>query len=265
MLNDVALLSGKIAINHGHSGNIHCYVCILCVSGIIELQINGIHVVLEDRSGITLKYASHIDLKNNLCPTTFNGYVLLMSKNYAESITSTPFLPDFYDRQEPQAIKLPADEFDLVKTGIEFIEKIMNMSKDSSCTNVRQITRIVFRLALEKFYLQQNLSDQPSHILANFFNILDTHYKERKTLQFYAEKLGTSTKYLSSLLVRKTGKSFSEIKSQKILLDATDMLLGKETIRTISYELGFGDAGNFCRFFKKQTGMTPHEFRRSKA
>ena len=57
LLNDVALLSGKIAINHGHSGNIHCYVCILCVSGIIELQINGIHVVLEDRSGITLKYA----------------------------------------------------------------------------------------------------------------------------------------------------------------------------------------------------------------
>jgi AraC family transcriptional activator of pobA len=36
------------------------------------------------------------------------------------------------------------------------------------------------------------------------------------------------------------------------------------TIEMVAYELGFGDPGYFCRFFRRRTGMTPSEFRRER-
>lgn len=51
------------------------------------------------------------------------------------------------------------------------------------------------------------------------------------------------------------------------LLYDTRLSLAKEylqtqdkTIQAIAYELGFSESGNFIRFFKKQTGQTPHAF-----
>ena len=51
--------------------------------------------------------------------------------------------------------------------------------------------------------------------------------------------------------------------NDRLVIEAKRMLFEKKEMRIkeISFELGFSDASNFVKFFKKNTGMGPTEFR----
>ena len=51
---------------------------------------------------------------------------------------------------------------------------------------------------------------------------------------------------------------------ERVLLDAKRHLTySKASASEIAYDLGFSDSAYFSRFFKRQTGMSPIEFRRT--
>lgn len=97
-----------------------------------------------------------------------------------------------------------------------------------------------------------------------FFKLLLQYHKEEKTMQFYADKMCLTPKYLSTIVKEKTGRTaFSWINEAlistiKYLLKTTD-----KTILQISDEMNFPNPSFFGRFFKKHTGMTPVKYRES--
>lgn len=86
------------------------------------------------------------------------------------------------------------------------------------------------------------------------------------SLETVAEKLNVHPTYLSILFKEAVGVNFKtyvleyKMKMAKQMLMATDM-----PVHSISDKLGYMDAMYFSRIFKKQTGMTPGEYRRSLA
>lgn len=110
-------------------------------------------------------------------------------------------------------------------------------------------------------------SDSTSHqeeLVERFFKLLLEHHKDEKTLQFYADKMFLTPKYLSTVVKDRTGRTaFSWINealiaSVKYMLKTTDM-----TVLQISEEMNFPNPSFFGRFFKKHTGMTPLQYRDS--
>ena len=96
----------------------------------------------------------------------------------------------------------------------------------------------------------------------NFCVLLDRHYDKERKNNFYAEKLGLSEKRLNQVLFEKTGKTVTGLIHGRLVLEAKRKLIsGKLTIKEIAYGLNFQDHSYFTRFFKKQTGMTPEEFK----
>lgn len=97
-----------------------------------------------------------------------------------------------------------------------------------------------------------------------FFRLLLANHKTEKSLQFYADKMCLTSKYLSTIIKERTGRTaFSWINealvsSTKYMLKTTDL-----TILQISEELNFPNPSFFGRFFKKHTGMTPVQYRES--
>ena len=58
------------------------------------------------------------------------------------------------------------------------------------------------------------------------------------------------------------GLSPKKIINKEIILKAKNLLAeNKIIIKEISEELGFADAPHFVKFFKKETGMTPGQFK----
>ena len=114
---------------------------------------------------------------------------------------------------------------------------------------------------------------EPSHhmdvkrsesILKEFFSLLQTHIREEVELDFYAEKLCISKKYLSLIVKEKTnvpaGKVIAAIRAEL----AAEMLRDPEkSIQQIALELSFSDQSSFGKFFRKHAGISPLRYRQS--
>ena len=69
---------------------------------------------------------------------------------------------------------------------------------------------------------------------------------------------------ISAACVAAVGVSAKVCIARRLTLEAKS-LLARTTlaVQTIAYELGFGEATNFGKFFLRETGMTPLGFRQS--
>ncbi|MFJ9949058.1 helix-turn-helix domain-containing protein [Kitasatospora sp. NPDC091207] len=77
-----------------------------------------------------------------------------------------------------------------------------------------------------------------------------------------AQELGVSPGHLQTLVKQATGRTPGRLIRQQQTLEAKRLLASTElTIRHVAREAGFVDPAYFCRFFRRETGMTPGEFR----
>ena len=96
-----------------------------------------------------------------------------------------------------------------------------------------------------------------------FLMLLESNYQQVRNTDFYAGKLGISSKRLNQILKEKLDKTGMQIIHDRIILEAKRKIIHSEnTLKEISYDLGFSDRPYFSRFFKKQTGQTPEEFQK---
>jgi AraC-like DNA-binding protein len=96
-----------------------------------------------------------------------------------------------------------------------------------------------------------------------FLMLLEGNFQTVTNIDFYAGKLGISSKRLNQILKEKLDKTGTQIIHDRIILEAKRKMIHSEiTIKEIAYELGFSDRPYFSRFFKKQTGQTPEEFQK---
>lgn len=76
-----------------------------------------------------------------------------------------------------------------------------------------------------------------------------------------ARSLGMSSRTLSRRLSR-AGTSYSEILNAVRMAKAAELMRGGWPIHAIGMQVGYSDASNFRRAFKRWTGQTPEAFRR---
>jgi AraC family transcriptional regulator, transcriptional activator of pobA len=99
-------------------------------------------------------------------------------------------------------------------------------------------------------------------MVARLRALVDAHFREQRLLGFYAEKLGVTVDRLNDHVKRSTGITPGHLIRQRVLIEAKRQLVfTAQPIHDIAEELDFADPSHFARFFRKQTGTTPHEFR----
>ncbi len=91
---------------------------------------------------------------------------------------------------------------------------------------------------------------------------IDHHYNKTVMLEEVAEKIGLSSYYLSKLFKEKFEVTFIEYITNIRIQKAKDLLLGGKTpLKEIAMNIGYKDPNYFSRVFKKETGLSPSEYR----
>ncbi len=98
--------------------------------------------------------------------------------------------------------------------------------------------------------------------IKNLEQLLEKKYKQQKSAAFYASELNITLKHLNRICNEILKKTTTEVIVDRIILEAKRMLLDKNwTVNEIAFELGYEDYSYFSRLFKKNSGMSPSEFR----
>lgn len=112
--------------------------------------------------------------------------------------------------------------------------------------------------------LKEDSSFESSLSFLKFRKILEISYRKNWSVSKYAQELNISTKTLNNLIKSKTGKTTSNMISDRIILEAKRKLSHSNSfVNEIGYDLGFQDPSYFVKFFKKHINLTPSEFRKS--
>lgn len=125
----------------------------------------------------------------------------------------------------------------------------------------------------ERFYQRQFITRKiANHQVLNQVEELLKAYLDNEallsdglpTVQYFADALNISAKYLSSLLKQLTGQTMQQIIHEKLIEKAKEKLsTTRMSVSEIAYQLGFEHPQSFNKLFKSKTKQSPLDFRQS--
>lgn len=96
-----------------------------------------------------------------------------------------------------------------------------------------------------------------------FIQALEASFVKEHSLRYYARRLGYSESTISRACLAAEGRSAKEAISRRVLLEAKRLLAhSTASVADVAHQLGFSEATNFVKFFRRNAGVTPKVFRR---
>jgi AraC-like DNA-binding protein len=101
-------------------------------------------------------------------------------------------------------------------------------------------------------------------IFHHFANLVNQYAEKEHNVAFYADRLCLTPNHLGATIREISGMTVQDwihrriIQQAKLLLMYSDMPVGE-----IAERLNFSTSSSFCKFFKKETNMTPRKYRES--
>lgn len=96
-----------------------------------------------------------------------------------------------------------------------------------------------------------------------FMLLLEEHYLHTRNTDFYADKIGISTRRLNQILKEKLQKTGMQLIHDRVILEAKRQIIHSDhTLKEIAFLLEFKEYPYFSRFFKQHTTQTPEEFKK---
>lgn len=189
------------------------------------------------------------------------GYQLMFGPEF---LSDTPQQWPFFSFSAEPKLQLSPAHFKEVMQEMEKIEEEYNKA---DWLAVRIIIHRLWVLLsmLERFYETAHPTSNllpVRRMVKTFLALLEDHYKENATVEFYAEKLHVTPQYLNIVCKKETGITAGNCIRQRLLLEAKRLLtLTGQDVKEIAYALGFSDTSYFSRFFRRYTKQTPIAFR----
>jgi AraC family transcriptional activator of pobA len=128
---------------------------------------------------------------------------------------------------------------------------------------LKRLIIIVTRLAKDQFINENELPGEKLDIVRKYNFLVESHYRTQHQVKFYADQLYKSPKTLSNLFALYNHKSPLLIIQERVIMEAKRLMFYTDkTVKEISYELGFEDAGHFGKFFKRHTGQSTSDYKK---
>jgi len=217
-----------------------------CLFIVLSGQILQIDNFSEDFKGLTIilakKFWDGFPFDNNLEFPLFR------------SIRENPFIP-----LKEEELNSMTDYFRLLQSTIR---KKENQNRSAAVKHLTAAFFYGFGYQYHQVPEKIHISKQDK-LVRDFLLLARENYRKHRAVEFYADKLCLSPKYLSKVLKQKSGKSAADWIEDHVILEAKALLKSTSwTIQHISEELDFPTQSFFGKYFKRRVGLSPMEYRK---
>lgn len=243
------------------------YALCICTAGEINIEIDR-HQYKVDANSFLISAPSTI-VKFLKTSDDFMMKLLFFDKNFLIKNISNPFIiekMELFSKGSYSIVKTTAKNSELLQNLLSYLKK---KSRKQGKFTEEIVRTIIFNLLLETAEMMENKNrngaekeDGKKDLYLKFSQLIRENIRQQKTVQFYADQLCISNKYLIEIIKKAIGKTPHEVIDETLLKEAYVMLGNPEiTISEIAFELQFNSASAFGRFFKKHTSLSPSEYR----
>lgn len=202
-----------------------------------------------------------------------SGWVLLIHPDllWGTWLAKTIKKYDFFDYAVNEALFLSDKEKTIINGIVENIKteyqnNIDKFSQDIIISHIETLLNYSERFYQRQFITRKKSNhqvlDQVEQLLNTYFDDEDLISKGLPSVQYIAESLNISSKYLGSLLKQLTGQTTQQHIHEKLIEKAKERLSTTSlSVSEIAYELGFEHSQSFSKLFKTKTNQSPLEFR----
>lgn len=128
---------------------------------------------------------------------------------------------------------------------------------------LRLMTRAFF-LGLGHFLHKPATTEKSrqDEITSTFIQLVERYYRQQRDLGYYADTMGLTPKYLSTVVKQTSGKSAVEWIEKYVTLDAiTQLTSTQKSVKQIAYDLNFPSQSFFGKYFARVVGISPAGYR----
>ena len=202
------------------------------------------------------------DFKTKPC-----GKAVLFTQDFADEISARLQVPIF---SLDYLINSYSPVFTVSDTLKETSEALLlEITRETNDKNVDVfITQLLFSSLLFKLLrerpknIKNQLTDRQIKKITLFLMLLESNYTVSRNASFYADKMSISYKSLNQLCKLTTHKTAKQLIDEFTIMEIKrNLIVEKHQVKEIAYTFGFQEVTNFIKYFKKQTLITPSQFK----
>lgn len=255
---------------------IDCMTFLFFESGNAEIKVDFTSFKIAEGSVLAFGPGNLIEI-SAAAAGGINGYALFLSKRFINEMSIDNNALDFSNMtpDSPPNITLSRKQQEIMRRQFELM---MLTFTDNPCADVYSIN-IMRSFVAALVYQMMSISaenkkaddrEQPhkvsrkSYYIRDFMRLVADNFRCQRSVNFYADRLFISPKYLSLIVKEATGYTATEWIDRYLVLEAKNLLrFSGRNIQQIAYDLNFHNQSSFGKYFKHQTGMSPSQFRRT--
>lgn len=274
-----SVYNGYLVANTHSQLNVFKYPCRFDVF-VIAVCSNGSAEVSSDLQQYSVK-------KNDIFLIGPNNIVQMLSKNGLEAhvlaisteqirrihINTKNMLPLLIKASSSPLIRASELEAESLIELIGYIDRTVEGEKTTFTEDIVSglVSSTIYKVG--ELMLRHSSSEDSSSTLSKnradeyfkqFMVLLRANYKKHRFVSFYAEQMCITPKYLTTLIKRMSGRSVSDWVDDYVVLEAKTLLkYSNMSVQEISYYLNFPNQSFFGSYFKRNTGMSPNQYKKT--
>lgn len=261
----------SFSLSDGDPVYVNAFSYVLIVSGSARLFIDeNMHLLASD----TLCILSPLHLTHfSSISDDFKCMFLCLRKDFIDKIgvfnLKQRIAKGINMHQDP-VVSITGSDTEMLKECIEGIKRQIQRTGHLYQLEMIQNALIKFYLELDNILDKEDVQGKETLVpvarnrvqLQEFITLLMNHFKEEHQVAFYANAMNITPQYLTRIVKNQTGKTVNAFVCELIYSEARNLLGSTDlTIQQITTRLNFADQASFSKFFKRNSGVSPMEFR----
>jgi AraC-like DNA-binding protein/mannose-6-phosphate isomerase-like protein (cupin superfamily) len=193
----------------------------------------------------------------------FTSDFYLLNRSNQNSLIEFPFFYTIHQDNPPLLLENESD--------IRFLENLFRQSiaeigrpGDYFLEMLRSILDLILTTCAARYQVNENMLNKGKGqiLVKRFFHLVEENHQKNLSLSDYSGMIGVTPNHLTQTVKLLTGKTSSQIIKAKQLLEIKRLLVHTNlSVSEIANQLNFEDQSYFTKFFKRETGITPIQYR----
>lgn len=193
----------------------------------------------------------------------FTADFYLINKNNQNSLIEFPFFFTLQQDNPPLILSKKDDVHFLESLFVRAIAELKE-NRTGAIDVLRSALDLILTTCATNYGLVESMSGKGKGqiLVKRFYSLVEDNHQKNLSISQYAEILAVSPNHLSQTLKKLTGRTAIQIIKSKQILEIKRLLVHTNmTVSEIATQFNFFDQSYFSKFFKRETGMLPLQYR----